>query len=109
MSTTSLTYFCLEVERNFKRTGIQLLKIGTVFLGPPRNGRATNECSLSQAKRRLLVHTMMKKVITGDEFLNDLKDRMGQVIRFSDSSGYKTRFSKLISTEDDLPKPPGEG
>ena len=88
---------------------MQLLKISTVFLGPPRNGRATNECSLSQAKRKLLVHIMMKKVITGDEFLNDLKDRMGQVIRFSDSSGYKIRFSKLISTEDDLPKPPGEG
>ena len=35
--------------------------MGTVFLGPQRNGRATNECSFSQAKRRLLVHTAMKE------------------------------------------------
>ena len=61
LSTTPLTHFCLEVEGNFKRTVIQLLKMGTVFLGPQRNGRATNECSFSQAKRRLLVHTVMKE------------------------------------------------
>ena len=35
--------------------------MGTVFLGPQRNGRAPNECSFSQAKRRLLVHTAMKE------------------------------------------------
>ena len=44
------------------RTVIQLLLNGTVFLGSPRNGTATNECSLWQAKRRLLVHTVMEKM-----------------------------------------------
>ena len=41
--------------------------------------------------------------------MNDLRDRIGQVIHFYDSSGHKPRFSKIISTEDDLPKPPDEG
>ena len=41
--------------------------------------------------------------------MNDLRDRIGQVIHFYDSSGYKPRFPKIISTEDDLPKPPDEG
>ena len=61
LSTTSLTRFCLEVEGNFKRTVIQLLRNGQSFPRVPRNGRATNECSLSQAKRRVLGHTVMEK------------------------------------------------
>ena len=56
--------------------------MGRVFLGPPRNRKTMNECSLSQAKRRLVVHTVMEKAITGDKFTNDLRDRMGQVIHF---------------------------
>ena len=61
LSTTSLTRFCLEVEGNFKRTVIRLLRNEQSFPRAPRNGRATNECSLSQAKRRLLGHTVMEK------------------------------------------------
>ena len=41
--------------------------------------------------------------------MNDLRDRLGQVIHFYGSSGHKPRFSKIISTEDDLPKPPDKG
>ena len=41
--------------------------------------------------------------------MNDLRDRIRQVIHFYDRSGHKLRFSKIISTEDDLPKPPDEG
>ena len=36
-------------------------EMGRVFLGLPRNQRATNERSLSQAKSRLLGHTVMEK------------------------------------------------
>lgn len=50
-----------------------------------------------------------RKVNTRDEFMNDLRDRIGQVIHFYDSSGHKPRFSKIIPTEDDLPKPSDEG
>ena len=83
--------------------------MGRVFLGPPRNRRTMNECSLSQAKRRLVVHTVMEQAITGDKFINDLRDRMGQVIHFYDSSRHKVRFLKTIFTEANLPKPCDEG
>ena len=83
--------------------------MGRVFLGPPRNRRTMNECSLSQAKRRLLVHTVMEKAVTGDNFMNDLRDRMGQVIHHYDSSRHKPRFPKTISIEVNLPKPCDEG
>ena len=41
--------------------------------------------------------------------MNDLRDRMGQVMRFYDSSRHKRRFSKTISTEANLPKLYDEG
>ena len=41
--------------------------------------------------------------------MNDLRDRMGQVIHFYDSSRHKPRFSKAISIEANFPKPRDEG
>ena len=41
--------------------------------------------------------------------MNDLRDRMGQVIHFYDSSRHKARFSKTISIEANLPKLYDEG
>ena len=41
--------------------------------------------------------------------MNDLRERMGQVIHFYDSGRHKPRFSKTISTEANLPKPCDEG
>ena len=63
----------------------------TVFLGSPRNERAANSCRLSEAKRRIFVLTV-RKAITGDEFMNDSRDRMGQVIAIYDSNRNKHRL-----------------
>ena len=71
--------------------------MGRVFLGPPRNRKTMNECSLSQAKRRLVVHTVMEKAITGDKFTNDLRDRMGQVIHFYTVANTNPGFWKPFS------------
>ena len=74
MSTTSLTHFCLEVEGNVKRTVIQLLRNGQSFPRAPRNGRTTNECSLSQGTRRLLVYTVMEN---GHQWRNNSRKNEG--------------------------------
>ena len=41
--------------------------------------------------------------------MNDLRDGIGQVIHFYDSSRHKSRFSKTISIEANLPTPCDEG
>ena len=70
--------------------------MGTVFLGPPRNERTANSCRLSQAKSRVLVLTVSEISNPGDEFLNDLRDRMGQMSVYDSNRNKPRLFQNYI-------------
>ena len=103
MSWTWLGYWTELTEHSYS-------KVCRVFLECPRNGRPIRSGRMAQAKRRILVLTVNVKV---NHWRKIKKRSRSQEWGWSWPSvtlrELNPDFSKIISTEADLPKPHDEG